>query len=144
MGETHTEPVHSHQTRPTQGRARTQMTAAQTRPSPSAPIDPVDDSTPRSTQTTTRATERPKHPPVILKELLMHATPTALPELMTLAELCAFLKVKRSYVYSLTSTDRIPHRKFSGTLRFVKSEILQWLDRSRRGPRMSGPTESDS
>lgn len=151
MGEKHTEAVHGHHARPSQGRARTQMTAtpprtttALTRLSPSAPIDPIDDSTPRSAPTTTRATEIPKHPPVTLKELMMHAPPTALPELMTLAEICEFLKVKPSYIYSLTATDRIPHRKFGGTLRFVKWEIIAWIDRSRRGPRMSGPTESDS
>lgn len=58
-----------------------------------------------------------------------------LPELLTLSEVCAFLKVKPSYVYSLTSTDRIPFRKFGGTLRFVKAELLAWLDRGRGGPR---------
>lgn len=58
-----------------------------------------------------------------------------LPELLTLQEVCMFLKVKPSYIYSLTATDRIPNRKFAGTLRFVKTELLQWLDRGRRGPR---------
>ena len=58
-----------------------------------------------------------------------------MPELLTLSEVCAFLKVKRSYIYSLTSTDRIPFRKFGGTLRFVKAELLLWLDRGRGGPR---------
>lgn len=66
--------------------------------------------------------------------------PGELPELLTLSELCAFLKVKPHYIYSLTSTDRIPYRKFAGTLRFVKAEILQWLDRGRRGPMVNGPT----
>jgi excisionase family DNA binding protein len=75
---------------------------------------------------------------------LQQAAGGTLPELMTLPELCVYLRVKRSYVYSLTSTDRIPHRKFGGVLRFVKWEIIAWIDRSRRGPRMSGPTESDS
>lgn len=65
-----------------------------------------------------------------------------LPELLTLTELCAFLKVKPHYIYSLTSTDRIPYRKFAGTLRFVKAEIVEWVDRGRRGPRMSEPTMS--
>lgn len=67
---------------------------------------------------------------------------STLPELMTMPEICAFLKCKPSYVYSLTSSNRIPHRKFGGFLRFVKAEILQWLDRGRRGPRMSEPTMS--
>lgn len=69
----------------------------------------------------------------------MNTTPTSLPELMTLNELCAFLKVKPHYVYSLTSSDRIPYCKFAGTLRFVKTDILHWLERGRRGPR-GGPT----
>ena len=68
---------------------------------------------------------------------------SALPELMTLVEICAFLKVKPHYIYSLTSTDRIPYRKFAGTLRFVKAEIVEWVDRGRRGPRMSEPARSD-
>lgn len=85
--------------------------------------------------------------PILQQSPLMATVPhvpgSPLPELMTLTELCAFLKVKRSYIYSLTSTDRIPYRKFAGTLRFVKAEILQWIDRGRRGPRMAGPTRSD-
>jgi len=80
--------------------------------------------------------------PVPFMSTLPQAAGGPLPELMTLAEICAFLKVKPSYIYSLTSTDRIPHRKFGGTLRFVKWEIIAWIDRGRRGPRMSGPTES--
>ncbi len=90
---------------------------------------------------------RPESPLLQQKIPLMATVPhvpgAPLPELMTLTELCAFLKVKRSYIYSLTSTDRIPYRKFAGTLRFVKAEILQWIDRGRRGPRMAGPTRSD-
>ena len=62
---------------------------------------------------------------------------------MTLAELCAFLKVKRSYIDSLSFTDRFSYRNFEGTLRFVKTEVLQWIDRGRRGSRMAGPTRSD-
>ncbi len=90
---------------------------------------------------------RPESPLLQQKIPLMATVPhvpgAPLPELMTLTELCAFLKVKRSYIYSLTSTDRIPYRKFAGTLRFVKAEILQWIDRGRRGPRMAGPPRSD-
>jgi len=77
------------------------------------------------------------HPPLYLSLSAQAKIGTTgqLPELMTLQEVCTFLKVKPSYIYSLTSTDRIPNRKFAGTLRFVKSELLQWLDRGRRGPR---------
>lgn len=83
-------------------------------------------------------------PTPLARELTNSAGTSPLPELLTLPEICAFLKVKPSYIYSLTATDRIPHRKFGGTLRFVKAEILQWIDRGRRGPRMSEPPRSDS
>ncbi|MBS0157853.1 MAG: helix-turn-helix domain-containing protein [Nitrospira sp.] len=74
-------------------------------------------------------------PTPLVHELLTTGGAGQLPELLTLSEVCAFLKVKPSYIYSLTSTDRIPFRKFGGTLRFVKAELLLWLDRGRRGPR---------
>lgn len=71
----------------------------------------------------------------LVQALLTTGGAGPLPELLTLSEVCTFLKVKPSYVYSLTSTDRIPFRKFGGTLRFVKAELLAWLDRGRGGPR---------
>ncbi|HRB16187.1 MAG TPA: helix-turn-helix domain-containing protein [Nitrospira sp.] len=78
---------------------------------------------------------RTHSPTPLVQALLTAGGAGPLPELLTLSEVCAFLKVKPSYIYSLTSTDRIPFRKFGGTLRFVKAELLQWLDRGRRGPR---------
>lgn len=78
---------------------------------------------------------RTHSPTPLVQELLTTGGAGQLPELLTLSEVCAFLKVKPSYVYSLTSTDRIPFRKFGGTLRFVKAELLAWLDRGRGGPR---------
>ena len=90
---------------------------------------------PASTATDVTCTET--HPPLYLSMSALAKIGTAgqLPELMTLEEVCIFLRVKKSYIYSLASAERIPHRKFAGTLRFVKSELLQWLDRGRRGPR---------
>ena len=96
-----------------------------------------------STDVTPHAPSIANHKTAPFMATLQQTAGGPLPELMTLAELCAFLKVKPSYLYSLTSTDRIPYRKFAGTLRFVKAEILQWLDRARRGPRMAGPARSD-
>jgi excisionase family DNA binding protein len=103
-------------------------------------------SPPEGSSLATASTDRTNtHTPVPLsRELASSAGTGQLPELLTLLEVCAFLKVKPSYIYSLTATDRIPHRKFGGTLRFVKTEILQWIDRGRRGPRMSEPPRSDS
>lgn len=74
-------------------------------------------------------------PTPLVQALLTTKGAGQLPELLTLSEVCAFLKVKPSYIYSLTSTDRIPFLKFGGTLRFVKAELLVWLDRGRGGPR---------
>jgi len=78
---------------------------------------------------------RTHSPTPLVQALLTTGGAGQLPELLRLSEVCAFLKVKPSYIYSLTSTDRIPFRKFGGTLRFVKAELLLWLDRGRGGPR---------
>lgn len=76
-----------------------------------------------------------QYPTPLVQALLTTGGAGQLPELLTLAEVCAFLKVKPSYIYALTSTDRIPFLKFGGTLRFVKAELLVWLDRARGGLR---------
>ena len=48
-------------------------------------------------------------------------------ELIDLEQLCAILKVKKSYVYLLTHERKIPHYKVQGHLRFRLSEIEEWL-----------------
>ena len=54
-------------------------------------------------------------------------------ELLTVEEVAQLLKVKRSYVYHLTSTDGIPYIKMGNHLRFHRSEIDAWLAAQSRG-----------
>ena len=51
-------------------------------------------------------------------------------ELLTSQEICDLLKIKTSFLYSLTHSKKIPHMKLGGLLRFSKSAIDEWL-RSR-------------
>lgn len=47
--------------------------------------------------------------------------------LMTPDELCEFLGIKRSRLYSMTHRKQIPHLKIYGQLRFRRSVIDAWL-----------------
>ena len=48
-------------------------------------------------------------------------------DLLTLDEVCELLKVSKSYIYSLTHRQMIPHLKMFGFLRFRRSAIEEWL-----------------
>jgi excisionase family DNA binding protein len=52
--------------------------------------------------------------------------------LWTLEEVCRFLSVKESYIYRLTSEDRIPYTKIGGQLRFNQEQIEKWLRQKAR------------
>lgn len=148
MGPKMNQPDDNHKTLPLTMRRHgtSQVSASKCVPSrsPSTLPGPGENVTAHPNVTEMNGKTAPDQRTVPFMTTLQQAAGGTLPELMTLPELCVYLRVKRSYVYSLTSTDRIPHRKFGGVLRFVKWEIIAWIDRSRRGPRMSGPTESDS
>jgi excisionase family DNA binding protein len=47
--------------------------------------------------------------------------------LWNIKEVSCFLNVKESYVYRLTSENRIPHLKLGGHLRFSPEQIEKWL-----------------
>jgi len=47
-------------------------------------------------------------------------------ELLTIDELCNILKVKKSYIYKLTSTNRIPYYRIGG-LKFRLHEVEKWI-----------------
>ena len=59
------------------------------------------------------------------------ATAEAEPELMTVGEVAAWLKLSVKGIYNLVETRRIPHLKVSSRLRFLPSEIQAWLEESR-------------
>ena len=48
-------------------------------------------------------------------------------DLLTLDQICKKLKVKRSFIYDLTSRKQIPHIKVGRLLRFDPDEIDNWL-----------------
>jgi excisionase family DNA binding protein len=48
-------------------------------------------------------------------------------DLISLDELCEILKVKRSYIYKLTSKNQIPYYRVGG-LKFKLSEVQKWLE----------------
>lgn len=53
------------------------------------------------------------------------------PELLTVEELAARLKLSVKGIYNLVETRRIPHLKVSSRLRFLPSETQAWLEESR-------------
>ena len=48
-------------------------------------------------------------------------------KMMTLDEASKFIGKARSTLYSLTSDNRIPHRKCCNKLYFFKKELLEWI-----------------
>lgn len=48
-------------------------------------------------------------------------------DLLTLDQICEKLKVKRSFIYDLTSRSQIPYIKVGRLIRFDPEEIDKWL-----------------
>ncbi len=48
-------------------------------------------------------------------------------DVMTFEDACDYLRLKRSYLYMLTSTEQIPFYKIGNHLRFRRSRLDQWL-----------------
>ena len=55
-------------------------------------------------------------------------------DIMTIDQLCAWLQLKKSFVYDLTSSNRIPFIKIGRHLRFRRSDIIGWLDEKTQEP----------
>lgn len=56
-------------------------------------------------------------------------------EILTLEELCGYLKVKPSWVYFKTHQGVLPHFKVGRHLRFEKTKILEYLRSSNANTR---------
>jgi excisionase family DNA binding protein len=54
-------------------------------------------------------------------------------KLLKLDELAEKLGVEKSWVYSKTRTNEIPHRKLGKYCRFDEKEILEWLNSHKQG-----------
>lgn len=61
--------------------------------------------------------------------------PPTRPRLVNVKDVAAYLGLAKSTVYELAKEDRIPHRRIGGRVKFDMSEIDDWLDRTRRGPK---------
>ena len=53
--------------------------------------------------------------------------------LLTVEDVCELFQFKKSYLYALTSENRIPHFKIGGFLRFRQSELEEWLASQAQG-----------
>ncbi len=58
-------------------------------------------------------------------------------DLMTAAEVAAWLRVGVSTVYVWASSGRIPFFKFNGIVRFPRYLLRGWMQQHMRGPRLS-------
>lgn len=52
-------------------------------------------------------------------------------KLLTINELCDAFSLKRSYIYSLTHTGKIPFIKIGRLLRFCPREIEMWIEKRK-------------
>lgn len=48
-------------------------------------------------------------------------------EIMTVKEVAEFLRVKPNHIYDLKARHAIPFHKAGNCLRFLKSEIIEWI-----------------
>ena len=67
----------------------------------------------------------------IAQKVVDRIKPLLAPEpnrIMNIKSVAAYLDVPESYVYHLTSSKAIPHRKRRGKLSFDKKEIDQWRE----------------
>lgn len=60
-----------------------------------------------------------------------HSDPEELPDVITVQELAAFLRVSKKSVYGLVSGKRITHVKVLRCVRFLKRDVLGYLQENR-------------
>lgn len=61
-------------------------------------------------------------------------SPRVLPQMLTARELEALLKIDVKTIYSYVQRGLIPYVKIQSNVRFVKDDILDWLDARRHMP----------
>lgn len=52
-------------------------------------------------------------------------------ELLTVPEVAELLRLKNSGIYALVAQQRIPFVKVSNRVRFLRSDVVAWLERNR-------------
>ena len=50
------------------------------------------------------------------------------PEVMTVAEAAAFLKIGRNALYGAIGRNKIPHRRIGRQIRLSRTALVRWLD----------------
>jgi excisionase family DNA binding protein len=70
--------------------------------------------------------------------------PTAAEPLWTVADVLAFTRMRRTWLYERIARNELPHYRLGGAVRFNPQEIRAWLERTRvegavRGVRRSSP-----
>jgi excisionase family DNA binding protein len=51
--------------------------------------------------------------------------------MMTMADVMTMLNLSRTKVWTMIQRDELPAFRFGGDYRFLKSEVLQWMERFR-------------
>jgi predicted DNA-binding transcriptional regulator AlpA len=67
------------------------------------------------------------------------ASPDDLPHMLTAKELEMFLKIDVKTIYSYVQRGLLPYVKIESNLRFVRSEILEWIEEHRFHPKAAHP-----
>ena len=60
-----------------------------------------------------------------------------LPDLLTAKELESLLKIDVKTIYSYVQKGLLPYVKIESNVRFVRSEILEWIEEHRYHPKTS-------
>jgi len=63
---------------------------------------------------------------------------SSVPELLTAKDLEALLKIDVKTIYSYVQRGLIPYVKIQSNVRFLKSQIIEWIERQNYRPRASG------
>ena len=53
-------------------------------------------------------------------------------EFLTIDDVCGFLSVKKSFIYSLVESGVIPHYRIGKLIRFKQSDVNTWMENHRR------------
>lgn len=64
-------------------------------------------------------------------------------EFLTVRELSEFLSIKPSTIYTLVQENRIPHYRIGKLVRFRTSEIMNWVQKGKRGAKEIGPVRKN-
>ena len=55
------------------------------------------------------------------------------PSILTVSELAAWLRLKPCTIYDWAAKNRIPCIRVGGRLRFVREDILRWIEARKEG-----------